>query len=90
MGSLLLGSYVRFFDWVIDRLETVINYPEDFFLPHELREIQQLYRSGKSKTEIVKRYPTIHPELVYLLVTKLDNQQGCLDPMDRLFSAVMS
>jgi len=90
MAALLLGSYVRLLNWVIRRLQSVVEFPEDYVLSEELVGIQKLYLDGKDTLEIAERYPHIHPELVHLLVEKLTNQNGCLDYMDRMFSKLMS
>ena len=89
---MLLRYYVRLFNWLIKRLETLVNHPEDYFLPQELLETERLYRNGANVEQIVKqiteRYD-VHPELVYLLVSKLDSQGGCLNPEDRLWTSIM-
>jgi len=92
MGTLLLGKYIRLFNWVARKLENLVNHPEDYFLPEELTAIQKLYLKDRDNLElaVAKHYPDIHPALVQLLITKLDGQGGCLNPMDRLFSTLMS
>jgi methenyltetrahydromethanopterin cyclohydrolase len=76
MASALLRHYVRLLNWLIRRL----------------LETERLYRNGAKVEQIMEqiteRYD-VHPELVYLLVTKLDSQGGCLNPMDRLWATVM-
>ena len=88
---MLLRYYVRLFNWLIKRLETLVNHPEDYFLSQELLETERLYRNGANVEQIVKqiteRYD-VHPELVYLLVSKLDSQGGCLNPEDRLWASI--
>ena len=92
MASLLLPHYIRCFNWIIRKLETLANHPEDYFLPQELLETERLYRNGANVEQIMEqitgRYD-VHPGLVYLLVSKLDSQGGCLNPMDRLWATVM-
>ena len=90
MTALLLPHYIRFYNWIVQKLEDIISYPEDYFLPEELATIHQLYFRDRDNLEltIAKQYPRIHPELIHLLITKLDAQGG-LSYMDRVFSAIM-
>jgi hypothetical protein len=91
MASLLLPCYTRFLNWVVKRLENLVNHPEDYFLPEELTTIHKLYLKDRDNLEpaIAKQYPDIHPELVNLLISKLDAQNGCLSYMDRAFLVLM-
>jgi len=91
MTSLLLPCYIRCYNWIVKKLEDIISYPEDYVLPEELAGIHKLYLKDRDNLElaIAKQYPDIHPELVHLLISKLDNQNGCLDYMDRLFLVSM-
>jgi hypothetical protein len=91
MASLLLPCYTRFLNWVVKRLEDIISYPEDYVLPEELAGIHKLYLKDRDNLEsaIAKQYPDIHPELVNLLISKLDAQDGCLSYMDRAFLVLM-
>jgi hypothetical protein len=91
MASLLLPCYTRLLNWVVKRLEDVISYPEDYVLPEELAGIHKLYLKDRDNLEsaIAKQYPDIHPELVHLLISKLDAQDGCLSYMDRAFLVLM-
>jgi hypothetical protein len=90
MTALLLPHYIRFYNWIVQKLEDIISYPEDYFLPEELTTIHKLYFKDRDnlELEIAKQYPRIHPELVSLLISKLDAQGG-LSYMDRVFSAIM-
>jgi hypothetical protein len=90
MNTSLLRSYVRLLNWVVNRLKDIVEYPEDYFLPEELATIHQLYFRDRDNLEsaIAERYPRIHPELIHLLIAKLDAQGG-LSYMDRVFSALM-
>jgi hypothetical protein len=91
MASLLLPCYTRLLNWVVKRLEDIISYPEDYVLPEELAGIHKLYLKDRDNLEsaIAKQYPDIHPELVHLLISKLDAQDGCLSYMDRAFLVLM-
>jgi hypothetical protein len=90
MTALLLQHYIRCYNWIVKKLEDIISYPEDYFLPEELTTIHQLYFRDRDNLElaIAKQYPRIHPELIHLLIAKLDAQGG-LSYMDRVFSAIM-
>jgi len=92
MASLLLRCYVRLFNWVINKLEDIVTYPEDYVLASELRELQKLYFTGKDKLEIAKLFlqnnPKLYPELVYLLIDKLDKQGGGLSYTDRFLATL--
>jgi hypothetical protein len=90
MTALLLPHYIRFYNWVVQKLEDIISYPEDYFLPEELTTIHKLYFKDRDnlELEIAKQYPRIHPELIHLLIAKLDAQGG-LSYLDRVFSAIM-
>jgi hypothetical protein len=90
MTALLLPHYIRFYNWVVKKLEDIVEYPEDYFLPEELTTIHQLYFKDRDNLEsaIAERYPRIHPELIHLLIAKLDVHGG-LSYMDRVFSAIM-
>jgi hypothetical protein len=91
MASLLLQHYVRCYNWIVKKLEDIISYPEDYVLPEELAGIHKLYLKDRDNLEsaIAKQYPDIHPELVNLLISKLDAQDGCLSYMDRAFLVLM-
>ena len=91
MGVLLLGHYVRLLNWVVNRLKDIVEHPEDYVLPEELAGIHKLYLKDRDNLElaIAKQYPRIHPELVNLLISKLDAQDGCLSYMDRVFLTLM-
>jgi hypothetical protein len=91
MTSLLLPHYIRCFNWIVKKLEDIISYPEDYVLPEELAGIHKLYLKDRDNLElaIAKQYPDIHPELVNLLISKLDAQDGCLSYMDRAFLVLM-
>jgi hypothetical protein len=90
MTALLLPHYIRFYNWIVQKLEDIISYPEDYFLPEELITIHQLFFKNRDnlELEIAKQYPRIHPELIHLLIAKLDAQGG-LSYLDRVFSAIM-
>jgi len=88
MASVLLRHYVRLFNWVINRLQDIVTYPEDYVLASELVGIQKLYLSGVNVEQIAERYPSIHPALVQLVVDKLDAQDGCLSYMDRFLATL--
>jgi len=92
MASLLLSYYVGVCGWIINQLEDVVEYPEDYMLPTEMRELQKLYWSGKDKQEIVKefiqKHPKVHPELAYLAIEKLDAQNGGLSYIDRFLATL--
>ena len=91
MNTLLLGKYVRLLNWVVNRLKDIVEYPEDYVLPEELAGIHKLYLKNRDNLElaIAKQYPRIHPELIHLLISKLDAQGGCLSYMDRVFLTLM-
>jgi hypothetical protein len=88
----LLPHYSRLYNWIVKRLENIINYPEDYLLASELRDLQKLYFTGKGKLEIVElflqKYPEVHPELVYLAVNKLAEQDGGLSYTDRFLATL--
>jgi hypothetical protein len=91
MAALLLQHYIRCYNWIVKKLEDIISYPEDYVLPEELAGIHKLYLKNRDNLElaIAKQYPKIHPELVNLLISKLDAQDGCLSYMDRVFLTLM-
>jgi hypothetical protein len=91
MAALLLQHYIRCYNWIVRKLENIISYPEDYVLPEELAGIHKLYLKDRDNLEsaIAKQYPDIHPELVHLLISKLDAQDGCLSYMDRVFLTLM-
>jgi hypothetical protein len=91
MAALLLQHYIRCYNWIVKKLEDIISYPEDYVLPEELTTIHQLYLKDRDNLEsaIAERYPRIHPELIHLLISKLDAQDGCLSYMDRVFLTLM-
>jgi len=91
MAALLLQHYIRCYNWIVRKLENIISYPEDYVLPEELAGIHKLYLKDRDNLElaIAKQYPDIHPELVNLLISKLDAQDGCLSYMDRVFLTLM-
>jgi len=92
MATLLLPSYIRLLNWVVNRLESILEYPEDYILASELRQLQLLYFSGKSKLEIadafLKEHPYVNPELVSLVLDKLEKQNGGLSYMDRFLATL--
>jgi hypothetical protein len=92
MATLLLGKYVRLLNWIVQRLTDIVNYPEDYVLASELRELQKLYFTGRGKTEIVdaflQKYPHINPELANLVFDKLAQQNGGLSYMDRFLATL--
>jgi hypothetical protein len=92
MGVLLLGHYVRLLNWVVNRLKDIVEYPEDYMLASEVRELQKLYWTGKDKLEIAELFlqkcPKVHPELVYLAIEKLDAQNGGLSYIDRFLATL--
>jgi len=88
MESLLLTRYCRLLNWVVNRLESIIEFPEDYVLESELVGIQKLYLSGVNAEQIAERYPSIHPALVQLVVSKLDAQNGCLSYTDRFLATL--
>jgi hypothetical protein len=92
MNTLLLGKYVRLLNWVVKRLTSIVEFPEDYMLASEVRELQKLYFTGKDKLEIaelfLQKYPNIHPELVYLAVNKLAEQDGGLSYTDRFLATL--
>jgi hypothetical protein len=92
MASLLLQHYVRCFNWIVKKLEDIISYPEDYMLPSELRQLQKLYWTGKDKLEIAELFlqdnPKVHPELVYLAIDKLAEQNGGLSYIDRFLATL--
>lgn len=92
MAALLLPRYIRLFNWVVDRLESIVNYPEDYLLSSEMRELQKLYFTNKDKLEIVElflqKYPKIHPELAWLAINKLASQNGGLSYVDRFLATL--
>jgi len=91
MGT-VLDTLARVYSWVTAELERMVNNPDEFFLYSELVELQKLYQKGLSGVEIVeefiRQHPNIHPELVYLAVDKLAQQNGCLDPADRFLATL--
>jgi hypothetical protein len=92
MESLLLLCYVRLLDWVVQKLEDIVSYPEDYILASEFRKLQTLYFTGKNKAEVaelfLKEHPYVNPELVYLAIDKLDKQNGGLSYMDRFLATL--
>jgi len=92
MASLLLQHYVRCYNWIVKKLEDIISYPEDYMLPSELRQLQKLYWTGKDKLEIAELFlqdnPKVHPELVYLAIDKLAEQNGGLSYIDRFLATL--
>jgi hypothetical protein len=88
----LLPHYSRLYNWIVKRLENIINYPEDYLLASELRDLQKLYFTGKGKLEIVElflqKYPEVHPELAWLAIDKLDKQNGALSYTDRFLATL--
>jgi len=92
MATLLLPRYVRFLNWVIQRLTDIVNYPEDYLLASELRKLQCLYFTGKSKEEIadafLKEHPHVNPGLVDLVLDKLEKQGGGLNYWDRYLATL--
>jgi hypothetical protein len=92
MAALLLQHYVRCYNWIVKKLEDIISYPEDYMLATEMRELQKLYWSGKEKQEIVEEFlqkcPKVHPELVYLAIDKLAEQNGGVDYVDRFLATL--
>jgi hypothetical protein len=92
MALLLLPRYIRLFNWVIKKLESALEFPEDYLLASELRELQKLYFTGKGKLEIVElflqKYPEVHPELAWLAIDKLDKQNGALSYTDRFLATL--
>jgi len=92
MNTLLLGKYVRLLNWVVKKLEDIVEYPEDYVLASELRKLQCLYFTGKDKAEIsdafLKEHPHVNPELVGLILDKLASQNGGLSYMDRFLATL--
>jgi hypothetical protein len=88
----LLPHYSRLYNWIVEKLEDIINYPEDYLLASELRDLQKLYFTGKGKTEIVElflqKHPEVHPELAWLAIDKLDEQNGALSYTDRFLATL--
>ena len=88
----LLPHYIRLLNWIAARLKSIVEYPEDYLLASELRELQKLYFTGKGKLEIIElflqKFPNIHPELVYLAVNKLAEQDGGLSYTDRFLATL--
>jgi hypothetical protein len=88
----LLPHYSRLYNWIVKRLENIINYPEDYLLASELRDLQKLHFTGKGKLEIVElflqKYPEVHPELAWLAIDKLDKQNGALSYTDRFLATL--
>jgi len=79
MAALLLQHYIRCFNWIVKKLEDIISYPEDYMLASELRQLQKLYWTGKDKLD---------PELVYLAIDKLAEQDGGLSYTDRFLATL--
>jgi hypothetical protein len=92
MTSLLLPCYIRLFNWIVRKLEDIVTCPEDYLLASELRQLQKLYFTGKGKTEIVElflqKHPEVHPELAWLAIDKLDEQNGALSYTDRFLATL--
>jgi hypothetical protein len=92
MNTSLLRSYIRLYNWIVQKLEDIVTYPEDYILASELRELQKLYFTGRGKTEIVdaflQKYPHINPELANLVFDKLASQDGGLSYMDRFLATL--
>jgi hypothetical protein len=88
----LLPHYIRLLNWIAARLKSIVEYPEDYLLASELRELQKLFFTGKEKLEIVElflqKYPNIHPELAWLAIDKLDKQNGALSYTDRFLATL--
>jgi len=92
MVSLLLQHYIRLLNWIVRKLEDIVTYPEDYLLASELRQLQKLYWTGKDKLEIAELFlqdnPKVHPELVYLAIDKLAEQNGGLSYIDRFLATL--
>ena len=92
MNTSLLRSYIRLYNWIVQKLEDIVTFPEDYILASELRELQKLYIKGLSKSEIMdaftEMHPKVHPEIVHLVVDKLAQQNGGLSYMDRFLATL--
>jgi hypothetical protein len=88
MASALLRHYVRLLNWVVKRLESIVEFPEDYVLASELVGIQKLYLDGKNTLEIANYYSAIHPDLIDLVVKKIAAQNGCLSYADRFLATL--
>jgi|YNPBryunderm2012_1023409.scaffolds.fasta_scaffold48029_2 hypothetical protein len=92
MNTLLLGKYVRLLNWVVKRLTSIVEFPEDYMLASEVRELQKLYFTGKDKLEIaelfLQEHPKVDPEIVHLVIDKLAEQNGGLSYMDRFLATL--
>jgi len=92
MAMLLLHHYSRLLNWVVQKLDNIVSYPEDYLLASESRKLQTLYFTGKDKAEIadafLKEHPHVNPELVDLVLDKLDKQDGGLTYTDRFLATL--
>jgi hypothetical protein len=80
-------------DYIVGELEYILKYPQDFFSLEQLEEIERMYIKGLDREyifqEFIRKYPESDPELTYLVINKLGDQGGLLDPMDRLFLTIL-
>jgi hypothetical protein len=91
--EVVVNYLAKVFSYIVEELEYILKYPQDFFSLEQLEEIERMYSQGLSREyifqEFIRKYPEQDPELVYLAVNKIGDQGGLLDPMDRLFLTIL-
>jgi hypothetical protein len=90
--EVVVNYLAEVFNYIVEELECVLKYPEDFFSLEQIEEIEQMHFKGLDREyifqEFIRKHPEEDPELVYLVVNKIADQGG-LDPMDRLFLTIL-
>jgi hypothetical protein len=88
----VLNFIADLLNYIIEELEYTIKYPEDYFSLEQLDDIEKYFAEYGDKNvvmvEFLRKYP-VDPELVYLVVEKINSQGGVLNPMDRLFLTIL-
>jgi hypothetical protein len=89
----VLSYLAKVFNYIVEELEYILKYPQDFFSLEQLEEIELMFFKGLDREyifqEFMQKYPESDSELVYLVVNKIGDQGGVLDPMDRLFLKIL-
>jgi hypothetical protein len=89
----VLSYLAEVFNYIVEELEYILKYPQDFFSLEQLEEIELMFFKGLDREyifqEFIQKYPESDSELVYLVVNKIGDQGGVLDPMDRLFLKIL-
>jgi hypothetical protein len=91
--EVVVNYLAEVFSYIVEELEYILKHPQDFFSLEQLEEIERMYSQGLSREyifqEFIRKYPESDPELTYLVINKLGDQGGLLDPMDRLFLTIL-